>query len=69
VVRGSDKAEEARKLIEYFLQPAEQRVFVQNNHEYPVRGGPSFNRDSIDVEGAGSHLREAVRLMNEVGWD
>jgi len=69
VVRGSDKLDEARKLIEYFLQPAEQRVFVQNNHEYPVRGGPSFKRDSIDVQGAGAHLGEAVRLMNEVGWD
>src|SRR5215218_6056188 len=68
VVRGSDKLDEARKLIEYFLQPAEQRVFVQNNHEYPVRGGPSFKRDSIDVQGAGAHLGEAVRLMNEVGW-
>jgi iron(III) transport system substrate-binding protein len=69
VVRGSDKADEARALIRYFLQPAQQRVFVENNHEFPVRGGTDFKRDPIDVDGAGSHLAEAVRLMDEVGWD
>jgi iron(III) transport system substrate-binding protein len=69
VVRGSDKADEARALIQYFLQPAQQRVFVENNHEFPVRGGTDFKRDPIDVDGAGSHLAEAVRLMDEVGWD
>jgi iron(III) transport system substrate-binding protein len=69
VVRGSDKADEARALIRYFLQPAQQRVFVENNHEFPVRGGTDFKRDPIDVDGAGSHLAGAVRLMDEVGWD
>jgi iron(III) transport system substrate-binding protein len=69
VVRGSDKADEARELIEYFLRPAEERVFVENNHEFPVRGGTDFKRDPIDVAGAGEHLGEALRLMDEVGWD
>jgi iron(III) transport system substrate-binding protein len=69
VVAGSDKADEARRLIEYFLQPAEQRVFVENNHEFPARGGTDFKRDSIDVQGAGSHLDEALRLMDEAGWN
>jgi iron(III) transport system substrate-binding protein len=70
VVRGSDKADEARALIEYILRRAQQRVFVKNNHEFPVRGGGTdFKRDPIDVAGAGEHLDEAVRLMNEVGWN
>jgi iron(III) transport system substrate-binding protein len=69
VVRGSDRADDARALIEYFLRPAQQRVFVENNHEFSVRGATDFKRDPIDVEGAGSQLDEALRLMDEVGWD
>jgi iron(III) transport system substrate-binding protein len=79
VVRGSDHADEARRLIEFLLEPKQQEVFAQNNHEYPVVEGaePSdeiaqfgtFKRDPIDVAGAGAHLDEALRLMDEVGWD
>jgi iron(III) transport system substrate-binding protein len=79
VVRGSDHAEEARELIEYLRRPEEQEVFAQNNHEFPVvegaRSSPEisrfgdFKRDPIDVAGAGAHLKEALNLMDEVGWD
>jgi iron(III) transport system substrate-binding protein len=70
VVRGSDRADDARALMEYLLRPQSQRVFVENNHEFPVGGGgPDFKRDPIDVAGAGEHLDEALRLMDEVGWD
>jgi iron(III) transport system substrate-binding protein len=79
VVRGSDHVDEARRLIEFLLEPKQQEVFAQNNHEYPVVEGaePSdeiaqfgtFKRDPIDVAGAGAHLDEALRLMDEVGWD
>jgi len=79
VVRGSDHADEARRLIEFLLEPRQQEVFAQNNHEFPVVAGaePSaeiaqfgtFKRDPIDVAGAGAHLDEALRLMDQVGWD
>jgi iron(III) transport system substrate-binding protein len=79
VVRGSDRADEARRLIEFLLEPRQQEVFAQNNHEFPVVAGaePSseiaqfgtFKRDPIDVAGAGAHLDEALRLMDQVGWD
>jgi iron(III) transport system substrate-binding protein len=79
VVRGSDQPETARKLIDFLLQPREQEVFAQNNHEFPVAKGArasaeiaqfdDFKRDSIDVDGAGAHLTEALNLMDEVGWD
>lgn len=79
VVRGSDRAEEARELIRFLRQPAQQDVFAQNNHEFPaVRGAsPSpeiarfgdFKRDMIDVDRAGARLDEALNLMDEVGWD
>ena len=79
VVRGSDHKEDARKLIEFLLEPTQQEVFAQNNHEFPVVAGarPSkeiaqfghFKQDPIDVDGAGAHLTEALNLMDQVGWD
>jgi iron(III) transport system substrate-binding protein len=69
VVRGSDRPDDARALIEFLLRPEAQRVFVENNHEFPVRGGPGIKRDPIDVDGAGPRLSEALGLMHEVGWD
>ncbi|MEA2408509.1 MAG: iron(III) transport system substrate-binding protein [Thermoleophilaceae bacterium] len=79
VVHVSDHADEARKLIEYLREPLQQEEFAQNNHEYPVVAGakPSkeigqfgtFKRDMIDVDGAGAHLDEALKLMDQVGWD
>jgi iron(III) transport system substrate-binding protein len=69
VVRGSDRAHDAGALIEFLVQPRQQKVFVENNHEFSVRGDPGFKRDPIDVDGAGARLDEALRLMDEVGWD
>ena len=80
VVRGSDHKEDARKLIEFLLEPKQQEVFAQNNHEFPVVDGcaavegdrpvrPTSSRTPIDVDGAGAHLTEALNLMDQVGWD
>src|SRR5215207_160112 len=79
VVRGSDQREAGRRLIEFLLDPRQQEVFAQNNHEFPVVEGarPSpevaqfgdFKRDPIDVDGAGARLTDALNLMDEVGWD
>jgi iron(III) transport system substrate-binding protein len=78
VVPGSDHAEEARELIGFLREPAQQEVFARNNHEFPAVGGarPSpeiarfgdFKRDPIDVDRAGARLDEALNLMDEVGW-
>jgi iron(III) transport system substrate-binding protein len=79
VVRGSDHAEEARELIRFLSEPAQQEEFAQNNHEFPAVAGarPSpeieqfgdFGQDPIDVAGAGPRLDDALELMDQVGWD
>ena len=79
VIRSSDHKAEARELIDYLRQPDEQEIFAENNHEYPavegVKPDPvmarfgTFKRDMIDVAGAGPRLAEALKLMDEVGWD
>jgi iron(III) transport system substrate-binding protein len=78
VVAATDRPDQAKALVEYLTSPEQQRVFARNNHEFGVdpdveptpeiaRFG-RFKRDPIDVAGAGRHLADAVRLMNQVGW-
>jgi iron(III) transport system substrate-binding protein len=69
VVTGSDQADEAQDLIEFLVSPGQQRVFSDNNHEFPVTGELEFKADPIDVEQAGERLDDAVNLMDEVGWE
>ncbi|MBA2629439.1 MAG: ABC transporter substrate-binding protein [Thermoleophilaceae bacterium] len=79
VVRRSERKAEAVGLIEFLSQAAEQQVLADNNYEFGVAAGVepaevlsrfgSFERDPIDVEGAGRNLDDALRLMDEVGWD
>ena len=79
ILSATDRRKEALQLVEFLSQAKEQRIFALNNDEFPVHPGVkpapeiarfgSFKRDPIDVKGAGEHLTEAVRLMNEVGWD
>ena len=69
VVKGSDQVEAATDLIEALVEPAEQRVFEENNHEFGVADCCEFKRDTIDVEAAGARLDDALNLMDEVGWD
>jgi iron(III) transport system substrate-binding protein len=69
VVTGSDQADEAQDLIEFLVSPGQQRVFSDNNHEFPVTGELEFKADPIDVEQAGERLGDAVNLMDEVGWE
>jgi iron(III) transport system substrate-binding protein len=69
VVQGSDQVAAATALIEALVTPREQEVFRRNNHEFGVDDCCPFRRDTIDVQGAGSNLEDALALMDEVGWD
>ncbi|MEA2330520.1 MAG: iron(III) transport system substrate-binding protein [Thermoleophilaceae bacterium] len=69
VVKGTGQREKAVELMEFLVQPKEQQLFSDNNHEFKVRDGVDFKTDPIDVAGAGAHLREALALMQEAGWD
>jgi len=79
VVHWSDKAKQARELIDYLREPSQQEIFAENNHEYPAVAGVkpdpvmarfgTFKRDTIDVAAAGPLLDDALKLMDEVGWD
>src|SRR5215207_6615466 len=64
VVKGSGQARAATELIEALVQPAEQRVFEQGNHEFGVADCCEFKRDTIDVQAAGARLDDALNLMD-----
>ena len=67
MVKGADKADEAKALVRYLTEPKEQRVFAQNNHEFGVdsladttpkiKQFGDFKKDPIDVAGAGQASR------------
>jgi iron(III) transport system substrate-binding protein len=79
VVAATDKPRQARRLLEYLGSSEQQQVLAANNHEFgadpeveptaEIERFGSFKRDPIDVAGAGRHLGDAVRLMNQVGWN
>jgi iron(III) transport system substrate-binding protein len=79
VLRASDSREDAVALLEYLTRRGPQAELARNNHEFPVPAGvaPSeqlarfgqFKRDPIDVDRAGARLGDALRLMDEVGWE
>jgi iron(III) transport system substrate-binding protein len=79
LVRSARHRGAAVELLEFLSRPDQQQVFARNNHEFPVAPGAgatpelarfgTFKRDPIDVAAAGARLEDAVRLMNEVGWD
>jgi iron(III) transport system substrate-binding protein len=69
VVADSDRADEARDLIEFLVSRKQQQVFSDNNHEFPVSKELEFEADPIDVGRAGARLDDALALMDEVGWD
>jgi iron(III) transport system substrate-binding protein len=79
LVRGADSRDASVDLIEFLTDPDNQAVFAENNKEFAVdpdvtpapeiaRFG-DFKRDPIDVDRAGPLLDDALRLMDEVGWD
>jgi iron(III) transport system substrate-binding protein len=79
VIRSSDRKAEAEELVKFLREPSQQEIFAKSNHEYPAVAGVkpdpvmarfgTFKRDMIDVAGAGPRLAEALKLMDEVGWD
>jgi iron(III) transport system substrate-binding protein len=69
VVKGSARKEEATDLIAFLLREEQQKIFRANNHEFSVDGCCEFKHDPIDVKRAGARLDDALRLMDEVGWD
>jgi iron(III) transport system substrate-binding protein len=78
VVKGSEQAGDAVRLLEHLTSPAGQREIVANGElaadgvtppPEPIAAWADVKRDPIDVARAGALLGDAVALMQRVGWD
>ena len=77
LVKGSEHRADSIKLLEVLTAPADQGLITENS-EFAVNPevGPAAHlkawenvkRDPIDVAEAGKRLPEAVKLMQQVGW-
>jgi iron(III) transport system substrate-binding protein len=80
VTKYADDPALARRLLEWLATDG-QAAFVNGNHEYPVNPaveaeplirdtfGTTFKRDELEAATFGSLNAEAVRLMDEAGYD
>lgn len=78
IVKDSKNDENAKKLLEYLLQPEQQKAYMDDNGEYPVninvelsellKGYGNFKHMPVDYEKLGNFTTEAIMLMDELGW-
>jgi iron(III) transport system substrate-binding protein len=78
VLKYSPNKAAAIAFLEHLASPQSQRYFAEGNNEYPAVPGValdpvldsfgSFTRDPINVAELGTNQRQAVMLMDEVGW-
>ena len=79
ILNSSKNVALAQKFLEWLSEPAAQKLFVEANMEYPVNPLVSvssflntlgsFKADDIDIVKAGLFQSQAVRLMDQVGYN
>lgn len=67
-----------QKLLEFMITPEAQQWYAQTNHEYPVLAGVQwsdtlqsfgeFKAESIPLQRVGELNGEAVKVMDQAGW-
>lgn len=70
--------ENAVRLLEFLLGGQAQKIYAEQNHEYPVNpavpwgqtvsGWGSFIEDSLDLEEIGRANDQALRIFDTAGW-
>ena len=79
VTKHAPNADNAIRLIEYLAGDEAQRLYAEQNFEYPVKEGVAlhplvaswgnFNADTINLNDVARHRAEASRMVDEVGYD
>lgn len=70
---------EAMKLIEFLTGDQAQRLYAQDNFEYPVKAGVplsdlvaswgEFKKDDVDIKSIANYYNAALKMMDEVKFD
>lgn len=79
IIKNSDNAEGARKLIEWLSSDTAQGEYASSDKEFPVKEGidesemlrswGTFTQDDINVSIFGQRQAEAIQLMDRVGYE
>lgn len=77
--KSAKNKENAIKLIEFLSKDAAQKIYAEDNFEYPVKAGTavhplvaswgSFKADTVFLSKIAEHRTRATRIMDEVGYN
>lgn len=78
VTAAAPNRDNAVRLLEYLTEDEAQRLYAENNHEYPVkpgvawsplvRGWGDFKADPLPLERVAANRAAAVRLFDRIGF-
>lgn len=79
VTKSAPNRENAIRLLEFLSDGEAQRLYAEQNFEYPMKPGidlhplvaswGAFNADTINLADVAEHRSEASRLVDETGFD
>ncbi len=79
VIKHSKHKDNAIKLIEYLASDEAQKIYAEQNFEYPVKSGVTlhpivagwgkFKADTIKLSDVAKHRQEATKMMDRVHFD
>jgi iron(III) transport system substrate-binding protein len=79
MTKHAKNSDNALKLMEYLASAKAQKMYSEVNGEYPVQEGVEwsdqlkmwgeFKRDELDLADVASNRREAIKIMDRVGYD
>jgi iron(III) transport system substrate-binding protein len=79
LAKNAPHAAEARKLVAFMLSPEGQKIYAEQNYEYPVIPGVATNPfiaalgplqpDALKLSEIARHRQAASRIMDKVGFD
>jgi iron(III) transport system substrate-binding protein len=79
IARNAPNAAAALKLVDYLVSPEGQKIFAEQNYEYPVVATAAVDpiiaalgkltADGVSIAEVARHRREASLLVDEVGFD
>lgn len=79
VTKSAGQRENAIKLLEYLVSDEAQRLYAEQNFEYPIKEGVpvhpvvaawgAFKADDVSLSEVAKHREAASRLVDKVGYD
>lgn len=79
LTKNAPNKENAIKMMEFLASPKAQEIYAEANYEYPIAPGTepvdlvaswgNFTADDVNLKTLADHRAEALKLIEEVGYD